>query len=86
VIYAPWQGGGTGLASMSSTVWNSFSGPAPRQGALVGIAAPRWFHHRLMSAVPLGTDADRSTDVSGPLNSLWLLRAFNSNSFVLRPV
>jgi hypothetical protein len=44
------EGRGTNLVPVPS-------GPAPRQGALVGIAPPRWFHHRLISAVPSGTDA-----------------------------
>jgi hypothetical protein len=36
------EGRGTNFVSVPS-------GPAPRQGASVGIARPRWFHHRLIS-------------------------------------
>jgi hypothetical protein len=53
------EGRGTSHVSMPSTLWNLFSDPAPRQGALVGIAPPRWLHHRLMSAVPPGRTLSR---------------------------
>jgi hypothetical protein len=36
--------------------------------AQLGIAPPRWFHHRLMSAVPSRDGCCLSADVPGPLS------------------
>jgi hypothetical protein len=48
-LYAPWQGAGRTLYPCGVL--------RPAGAHWLASPLPRWFHHRLMSAVPSGTDA-----------------------------